>query len=65
MANRRYDRALGLAQRFGGACVAFDDLPRELEQADIVVSSTGAPHQIVGREELEFVAATRLGGRSC
>ncbi len=61
MANRRYDRALGLAQRFGGRAIAFDDLPGELEKADIVVSSTGAPHQIVGREELEFVAASRLG----
>ena len=27
--------------------------PAELEHADIVVSSTGAPHQIVGREELD------------
>jgi glutamyl-tRNA reductase len=61
VANRRYDRALGLAKRFGGRAVAFDDLPRELEGADIVVSSTGAPHQILGREELEFVAASRMG----
>jgi glutamyl-tRNA reductase len=61
VANRRYDRALGLAQRFGGRAVTFEELPRELEEADIVVSSTGAPHQIVGREELEFVAASRMG----
>jgi glutamyl-tRNA reductase len=61
VANRRYDRALGLAQRYGGRAIAFDSLPGELEHADIVVSSTGAPHQIVGREELEFVAATRMG----
>jgi glutamyl-tRNA reductase len=61
VANRRYDRALGLAQRFGGRAISFDDLPGELESADIVVSSTGAPHQIVGREELEFVAASRMG----
>jgi glutamyl-tRNA reductase len=61
VANRRHDRALALAQRFGGRAIAFDDLPGELERADIVVSSTGAPHQIVGREELEFVAASRLG----
>ena len=61
VANRRYDRALGLAQRFGGRAIAFDDLPGELETADIVVSSTGAPHQILGREELEFVAASRMG----
>jgi glutamyl-tRNA reductase len=61
VANRRYDRALGLAQRFGGRAVTFDDMPRELEAADIVVTSTGAPHQILGRDELEFVAASRMG----
>ena len=61
VANRRYDRALGLAQRFGGRAITFDDMPRELEASDIVVTSTGAPHQIVGREELEFVAASRMG----
>src|ERR671914_2091511 len=61
VANRRYDRALGLAKRFGGEAVSFDDLPDELERADIVVSSTGAPHQILGREELELVAARRPG----
>src|SRR6188472_500917 len=61
VANRRYDRALGLAQRYGGRAIAFDSLPAELEHADIVVSSTGAPHQIVGREELEFVATSRRG----
>jgi glutamyl-tRNA reductase len=60
IANRRYQRALELAQRFGGRPVRYDDLPQELECADIVVSSTGAPHQIIGREELEAVAASRL-----
>jgi glutamyl-tRNA reductase len=59
IANRRYDRALGLAQRFDGEAVSFEDLPGQLELADIVVSSTGAPHQILGREELEIVAARR------
>jgi glutamyl-tRNA reductase len=62
VANRRYDRAIGLAQRFGGHAVRFDELPRELEAADIVVSSTGSPHQIVGRDELELVMKAR-GGR--
>jgi glutamyl-tRNA reductase len=61
VANRRYDRALGLAQRFSGRAVTFENMPRELETADIVVSSTGAPHQIVGREELEYVASSRSG----
>jgi glutamyl-tRNA reductase len=59
VANRRYDRAIGLAERFGGSAVRFDDLPAELERTDIVVSSTASPHQIVGREELELVTARR------
>ena len=29
VANRRYDRALGLAQRFEGRAVTFEDMPRE------------------------------------
>ena len=62
VANRRYDRAIGLAQRFGGEAVRFDDLPQELARADIVVSATGSPHQILGRDELELVMEER-GGR--
>jgi glutamyl-tRNA reductase len=62
VANRRYDRAIGLAQRFGGHAVRFDELPAQLTAADIVVSATASPHQIVGREEMELVAAQR-GGR--
>jgi glutamyl-tRNA reductase len=59
VANRHYDRAIGLAQRFGGEAVRFDELPAELARADIVVSTTGSPHQIVEREELATVMSTR------
>ena len=59
VANRRYDRAIGLAKRFGGDAVRFDDLPAELGRADIVVSCTSSPHQIFGREELEVVVEER------
>ena len=52
IANRRYDRAIGLAQRFGGHAVRFDELPEQLEQADIVVSATNSPHHIVEPDEL-------------
>jgi glutamyl-tRNA reductase len=60
VANRRYDRAIGLAARFGGEAVRFDDLPELLVRADIVVSCTSSPHQIVGREELALVLEQRL-----
>jgi glutamyl-tRNA reductase len=62
VANRRYDRAIGLAQKFGGHAVRFEDLPSRLLDSDIVVSSTASPHQIVGREELAEVMEQR-GGR--
>jgi glutamyl-tRNA reductase len=59
VANRHADRALSLAQRFGGSVVGLDGLPEQLLQADIVVSSTSSPHPIVGREELELVMRER------
>jgi len=61
VANRHADRALSLAQRFGGSVVGLDKLPEQLLHADIVVSSTASPHAIVGREELELVMAERRG----
>jgi glutamyl-tRNA reductase len=61
VANRRRDRAIALAQRFGGSTIAFDALPGELERADIVVASTASPHSIVGAEELAVVTAARAG----
>jgi glutamyl-tRNA reductase len=59
VANRHADRALSLAQRFGGSVVGLDGLPEQLLHADIVLSSTSSPHPIVGREELELVMRQR------
>ena len=61
VANRRYDRAIGLAQRFGGEAVRFDDLPAEIVNADIVVACTASPHLIVGADELALVGEQRAG----
>jgi glutamyl-tRNA reductase len=59
VANRHADRALSLAQRFGGSVVGLDGLPDQLLRADIVVCSTSSPHPIVGAEELELVMVER------
>jgi glutamyl-tRNA reductase len=59
IANRHYDRAIGLAQRFAGKAVRFESLPEEMENADIVVSSTSSPHSVVEHDELEEVMASR------
>jgi glutamyl-tRNA reductase len=61
VANRRYDRAIGLAQRFGGQAVRFDELPAQLAEVDMVVTCTSSPHQIVGRDEMALVHEQREG----
>jgi glutamyl-tRNA reductase len=59
IANRHYDRAIGLAERFAGEAVRFEALPDQLAEADIVVSSTSSPHHVVEREELAEVMDAR------
>jgi glutamyl-tRNA reductase len=61
VANRRRERAIALAQRFGGASGSFDALPGELERADIVISSTSSPHTLLGAEEIAAVMELRRG----
>ncbi len=59
VANRRYNRAIGLAERFGGTAVRIDELPAQLERADIVVSATDSPHHLIERSDLELVMSQR------
>jgi glutamyl-tRNA reductase len=61
VANRRRDRAVSLAKRYGGASVSFDELPQALERADIVVSATASPHLLVEARELASVMDARNG----
>ena len=61
VANRHYDRAIGLAERFGGRAVRFDELPDVLTEADIVVSSTSSPHHVIEADELREVMSARDG----
>ena len=63
VANRRYERAVALAERFRGVAVRLDDVPAELVRADIVVSCTSSPHQVVGRDELARAMVERGGRR--
>jgi len=53
VANRTYERAQSLAQQFGGSAIRFDELYEHCEQADIVITSTGAPVAIFRREHGE------------
>lgn len=52
VANRSPSRAEDLARRVGGRAVTYDAMWGELAAADIVVTATGAPHRVLGVEEL-------------
>ena len=59
VANRSYDRALDLASQMNGQAVRFDDWKQVLAQVDVVIGSTGAPHTIVHKDDVESVRRKR------
>jgi glutamyl-tRNA reductase len=59
VANRTYERAQALAAKFAGRAIRFDDLYEHCEQADIVITSTGAPVAIFRREHGERFLSRR------
>jgi glutamyl-tRNA reductase len=59
VANRTYDRAVSLAYKFKGHAIHFEDLHNTCDRADIVITSTGAPHAIFRREHGEVFLARR------
>jgi glutamyl-tRNA reductase len=57
--NRTLERAVKLAEEFQGQAVPFEEFPQRLHQVDIVLTSTGAPHFILGPEKMEEVIRQR------
>jgi len=57
--NRTFERAERLAEELDGKAVRFEDLFDYLHRADIVLSSTGAPHFIMGQKDVEEVSRRR------
>jgi glutamyl-tRNA reductase len=59
--NRSFQRAAVLAAELGGRAVPYDRLFEEMEQADVVVASTSAPHHVVRYEDAVRVSRARRG----
>ena len=59
VANRTYERAVSLAYKFKGQAIHFEDLHKTCDRADIVITSTGAPHAIFRREHGEIFLTRR------
>ena len=52
VANRTYDRAAELAERWGGEAIHWEEFAGALPQVDIVICSTAAPHPVLTVERL-------------
>jgi len=57
--NRTLERAQKLAQEFDAKAIDFEDLLDHLHKADIILSSTGAPHFIIREKEMSEVIRRR------
>jgi glutamyl-tRNA reductase len=59
VSNRTHDRAIALARKFNGEALPFDQLYETVSLADIVITSTGAPHAIFRKEHGERFLSRR------
>jgi len=59
IANRTFERAVEVAQAFGGRAVHFDALAQGLADADVVIVATGAPHIVLRASDVRAAMARR------
>jgi glutamyl-tRNA reductase len=52
VANRSFERAVELSRRFEGEAVQFERVDDFLEQCDIVIASTAAPHYVLEPDQI-------------
>ncbi|AEH45280.1 glutamyl-tRNA reductase [Thermodesulfatator indicus DSM 15286] len=59
VANRTLSRAIELAKHFKGEAISLDELEDYLLKVDIVISSTGAPHYIIDKNQVKKLMRPR------
>jgi len=57
--NRSFDRAHALAVRYGGTASGLETLTGHLLDADIVITSTAAPHVLIARNQVAWLMPQR------
>jgi glutamyl-tRNA reductase len=59
VANRTFERAVALAGKFKGTPIRFEEIAGYLQQADVIISSTGAPGFVITRNQVKEVMSSR------
>lgn len=63
--NRSAERGLALAQQVNGSFRQWEELPRLLVEADVVIVSTGAPNYVLGRDMVHAAMKARRQRSLC
>ncbi|MDO8141899.1 MAG: glutamyl-tRNA reductase, partial [Candidatus Brocadiales bacterium] len=61
VANRTFERAQELASEYHGQAIKYELLGEHLEKADIVISSTSAPHYVIHADQVKEAIKHRRG----
>jgi glutamyl-tRNA reductase len=61
VANRNYDKAKILADEYEGKAIKYDLLRDYLSEADIIISSTSAPHYVIHADQVRNAIKVRRG----
>lgn len=61
VSNRNFTRAKQLAEKFSGIAIPFEDFLTATATADIIITSTGAPHYIIGVRDIVHALPRRIG----
>lgn len=59
--NRTCEKAMELAQQFGGQAASFLDIKNILEKIDVCICSAGAPHYLIEEDIIEDIMPKRIG----
>ena len=61
VSNRTHAHAIALAQELRGLAIHFSEIWQAMRDADIVISSTGCPHFIITRDDMQRLMPERHG----
>ncbi|MBU1569790.1 MAG: glutamyl-tRNA reductase, partial [Proteobacteria bacterium] len=59
VANRTFKNGVELARRFGGTAIRFEEITDFIQQADVIISSTGSPDIIINKEQVKHIMPGR------
>jgi len=59
VANRTYQKAVDLANEYDGTAIDYESFVDSMHQADVVISTSGAPHYIIHPKQMPSVLRAR------